>query len=72
MVDIILHNQFFPPIAPAEGECIPLSSLSQTEEPFSGFFLLLPSTVMGFSMQTKRWGKALHKLFLLYTANKTF
>jgi hypothetical protein len=60
MVDIIMHKQLnlnaYPQSEERE-ERIPLSSLSKTEKPCPGFFLLLPSKVMGFSMQTKRWGK---------------
>jgi hypothetical protein len=69
-VDIVLHQQLYPPLTPAknatlakDGTCIPLSSLSQAHRPSSGFFLLLPSKVMGFSMQTKRWGKTMRHYF---------
>jgi hypothetical protein len=73
MVDIVLHKQLCPPVTPAEEEvCIPQSSLSQMENHSRGFFLLLPSKIMGFSMQTKRWGKSKQQLFSLYTAIKTF
>jgi len=73
MVDIVFYKQLGPPVVPAkdatpakEEACIPLSSLSQTEKPCREFFLLLPSKVMGFSMQSKRWGKTLQPYFILY------
>lgn len=77
MVDIVFYKQFCPAVIPAkdatpakEEASIPLSSLSQTEKPCRQFFLLLPSKVMGFSMQSKRRGKTLQQLFSRYTDNK--
>ena len=62
MIDIVMFKQLHPKAFPPSqnGEvALPLSALSRTEKPGKGFFLLLPSKVMGFSMQTKRWGSYL-------------
>ena len=59
MIDVVMFKQLNPKAFPAlrdDEEALPLSALSRTEKPAKGFFLLLPSKVMGFSMQTKRWG----------------
>jgi hypothetical protein len=59
MIDVVMFKQMNPNAFPAsrdDEEALPLSALRRTEKPAKGFFLLLPSKVMGFSMQTKRWG----------------
>jgi hypothetical protein len=61
MVDIISLKQLYPTAFAAQQDQQDLQppSLRPTENPPKGFFLLLPSKIMGFSMQTKRWGKFL-------------
>lgn len=57
MVDVVMHKTMYPGCydSKPDDEIVELDSL--VEIPPREFFLLLPSEVTGYSMQTKRWGK---------------
>jgi hypothetical protein len=56
MVDFVMFKQFDPKAFPTEPDIgIMEPPFSKMEIPLDQFFLLLPSMVFGFSMQTKRW-----------------
>jgi hypothetical protein len=57
MVDVAMYKQLNPAAFPQDpqDEILELASLKETLS--RAFFLLLPSQVFGYSMQSKKWGK---------------
>ena len=57
MVDVVLHKQVYPAAFPQDPQDVILELASLRENPLRNFFLLLPSEIFGYSMQSKQWGK---------------
>jgi hypothetical protein len=57
MVDVAMYKQITPAAFPPDpqDEILELASLKETLS--RAFFLLLPSQVFGYSMQSKQWSK---------------
>jgi hypothetical protein len=57
MIDFLMYKQANPAAFPERppGEIIEAPTLEEMQT--RSFFLLLPSKVFGYSMQTKKWGK---------------
>jgi hypothetical protein len=57
MVDVVMAKQVNPGAFPPDPKDEMLELASMKETPPRTFFLLLPSKVLGYSMQSKQWGK---------------
>ena len=57
MIDVLMYKEANPAAFPQRppGEVIEAPTPEETQT--RSFFLLLPSEVFGYSMQTKKWGK---------------
>lgn len=55
MVDVVLHKQVNPAAFPQDSQDVILELASMKETPPRNFFLLLPSEIFGYSMQSKQW-----------------
>ena len=64
MVDMKMFRVTFPQgLMKRPEDAIQLTKFTQESE---DFYLLLPSTVFGFNMQTKKWGKSARCCFLTF------
>lgn len=57
MVDVAMAKQANPDSFPQDDQDLILELASLKETPSRDFLLLLPSEVLGYSMQSKQWGK---------------
>jgi hypothetical protein len=57
MVDVVVAKQVNPDSFLQDSQDVILELTSLKETPSRAFFLLLPSEVFGYSMQSKQWGK---------------
>ena len=56
MVDVAIYKQLNPAAFPQDPQDVILELASLRENPLRNFFLLLPSEIFGYSMQSKLWG----------------
>jgi len=60
MIDVLMYKQANPDAFPDKPPGEVIEAPTPEEMQTRSFFLLLPSEVFGYSMQTKKWGKTLN------------